>query len=150
MRSPTLSRGAKGWPRARLCTSRDGRLFIPDRDRLCGLLVGLCCSNLTAVGAIVSPALRVARAAMGKHLTADELDRIQQWRVQGLSATEMFRRLQHARTRSGGSGPNLTTVRRALRGRTHKRSRVETRGRKRILSPANVRELISTQTSKGM
>ena len=57
------------------------RAFIfPDRDRLGGLLVGLCCSNLTAVGTIVPPAIRVARATVGKHLAADELDRIQQFR----------------------------------------------------------------------
>ena len=39
------------------------------------------------------------------------------------------------------SGPNLTTVRRALKGITHKRSLVETRGRKRLLSDQNVRSL---------
>ena len=79
--------------------------------------------------------------AMGKHLTADELDSVQAWRSQGISTLEIHRRLQHARATGGGDGPNLSTVRRALRGVTHRRGMVETRGRKRTLSPANIRAL---------
>ena len=77
--------------------------------------------------------------AMGKHLTADELDSVQAWRSQGISTLEIHRRLQHARATAGGDGPSLSTVRRALRGVTHRRGMVETRGRKRTLSPANIR-----------
>ena len=36
-------------------------------------------------------------SAMGKHLTADELDSVQAWRSQGISSLEIHRRLQHAR-----------------------------------------------------
>ena len=80
---------------------------------------------------------------MGKHLAATELDTMHAWKVEGLSATEIHRRLERERTSDGRPAPNLTTVRRALRGITHKRGRAETRGRKRILSPANVRALNS-------
>ena len=79
--------------------------------------------------------------AMGKHLTADELDSVQAWRSQGISTLEIHCRLQHARATGGGDGPNLSAVRRALRGVTHRRGMVETRGRKRTLSPANIRAL---------
>ena len=41
----------------------------------------------------------------------------------------------------GGDGPNLSTVRKALRGISHRRGMVETRGRKRILSPVSARAL---------
>ena len=54
---------------------------------------------------------------------------------------EIHRRLQRARATDGGDGPNLSTVRKALRGISHRRGMVETRGRKRILSPTNVRAL---------
>ena len=84
-------------------------------------------------------------SAMGKHLTADKLDSVQAWRSQGISTLEIHRRLQHARATGGGDGPNLSTVRRALRGVTHRRGMVETRGRKRTLSPANIRALNSAR-----
>ena len=78
---------------------------------------------------------------MGKHLSAAELDSVQAWKSQGISTLEIHLRLQRARAAGGGDGPNLSTVRRALRGITHRRGMVETRGRKRSLSPANVRAL---------
>ena len=78
---------------------------------------------------------------MGKHLTAHEFDSMQAWKMQDVSTIDMYRRLQRARSTGGGDGPNLATARRAVRGITHKRGRVETRGRKRILSTANVRAL---------
>ena len=81
--------------------------------------------------------------AMGKHLTADELDSVQAWRSQGISTLEIHRRLQHARATGGGDGPNLSAVRRALRGVAHRRGMVETCRRRRTLSPANIRVLNS-------
>ena len=41
----------------------------------------------------------------------------------------------------GENGPDLTTVRRALRGETHKRGRVETRGRKTKLTAVKLQAL---------
>ena len=78
---------------------------------------------------------------MGKHLSAAELDSVQAWRSQGTSVLEIHRRLQRARATDGGDGPNLSTVRKALRGISHRRGMVETRGRKRILSPVSARAL---------
>ena len=78
---------------------------------------------------------------MGKHFSAAELDSVQAWRSQGSSALEIHRRLQRARATDGGDGPNLSTVRKALRGISHRRGMVETRGRKRILSPVSARAL---------
>ena len=83
----------------------------------------------------------IFRFAMGKHMTAHELDSMQAWKMQGASTKDIYRRPQRARSAGGGDGPNLATVRRALRGVTHRRGRAETRGRKRNLSPANVRAL---------
>ena len=102
-------------------------------------------SRLTLVIAIVSPTRPTPRAAMGKHLTATELDPMQAWKAQGLRTMEIFRRLQHARASAGEGGPHLATVRRAMRGLTHKRGRVEAWGRKRALSPANVQTVNSAR-----
>ena len=69
---------------------------------------------------------------MGKHMSDAELDKLQAWKAQGLSLTDMRRRLMSMRAAARERGPSLMTIRRALRGSTFRRSKVETRGRKQI------------------
>ena len=82
---------------------------------------------------------------MGKHLSADELDNIQKWKAAGVATRMIHDRLLKARRRKskrrGETGPDITTVRRAVRGTSFKRARVETRGAKKILSTANLHAL---------
>ena len=80
---------------------------------------------------------------MGKHLTDQELDVIRERRKD--APKEVHKRLANARRRCRKAGPSLSTVRRALKGLTHKRAAVETRGRKRILSNANLQALERTR-----
>ena len=61
---------------------------------------------------------------MGKHFTASELDLMHQLRSQGASAAAIQRRV--AKQRGACGGPDLTSVLRALMGRTFKRAKVET------------------------
>ena len=75
---------------------------------------------------------------MGKHFSPTELDNIQAWKSECLSPVQIHARLMRDRKRSKKQGPDLTTVRRFLNGKSHKRSSVETRGRKRSLSDANL------------
>ena len=76
---------------------------------------------------------------MGKHFSESELDNMHKWAAAGISPIEIHQRMQKARARMRKGCPDLTSVRRALKGNAFKRSRVETRGRPRILSAANLR-----------
>ena len=76
---------------------------------------------------------------MGKHFTLAELDRMQSLRASAATPLEVHGRLTAARRRSRRTGPSLTAVRRALKGKSFKRGAIETRGRRRILSTANLR-----------
>ena len=76
---------------------------------------------------------------MGKHFTPGELDRMHSLRASGATPLEVHRRLRAERRRSRRTGPSLTAVRRALKGVSFKRGAIETRGRRRILSTANLR-----------
>ena len=67
---------------------------------------------------------------MGKHFSAEELDSIQSWKAKGLLASGILRKLQIARRRKHMTGPNMKSVRRALTGKSFKRTAMETRGRK--------------------
>ena len=75
---------------------------------------------------------------MGAHFTDDELDSIQKWKSENATPVEIHARLVKERKRRRQKGPVLTTVRRFLKGDTFKRSGVETRGRKRLWSAANL------------
>jgi hypothetical protein len=77
---------------------------------------------------------------MGKHFSQAELDTMQAWKVAGTKTLVIHARLKRARQKMRPSqpGPDLTSTRRALKGKTFKRSRVETRGGARILSPVNL------------
>ncbi len=81
------------------------------------------------------------RAAMRKHSTAKELGGMHRWKASGPKPAATHDRLKKTRQRLRKAGPDLTTVRRALGGSTHKRSRAETRGGKRILSDQNLEAL---------
>jgi hypothetical protein len=62
-----------------------------------------------------------------------------------MTPVEIHTKLQMERRRSNKHVPNLTTVRRAIKGSTFKRSRKETRGRPRRLTKANVSALDRTR-----
>ena len=79
--------------------------------------------------------------AMAPHMSNAELDRATALHASGKTPVEVSALLQHARTARGQPGPDLTTVRRALRGSTRKRARVETRGRKAKLTVVKLRAL---------
>ena len=75
---------------------------------------------------------------MGAHFTDAELDNIQKWKSQKATPLEIHARLAEDRKRRRQEGPDLTAVRRFLNGEIVKRSGVETRGRKRFWSAANL------------
>ena len=75
---------------------------------------------------------------MGGHFTDDELDIIQRLRSEKANPVDIHARLVKDRKRHRQKGPVLTTVRRFLKGDTFNRSGVETRGRKRLWSAANL------------
>ncbi len=81
------------------------------------------------------------RAAMRKHFAATEMGGMHRWKASGSKPAAAHDRLEKPRQRLRKAGPDLTTARRALGGSTHKRSRAETRGGKRILSDQNVEAL---------
>ena len=78
---------------------------------------------------------------MAPHMSNAELDRATALHAAGKTPVEVHALLQRPRAARGQSGPDLTTVRRALRGATRKRSRVETRGRKANLTIVKLRAL---------
>ena len=78
---------------------------------------------------------------MGKHFSDAELDLLQKWKSKGVMVADMHRRLQSARRCRREVGPNLTSVRHALKGATFKRARVETRGGRPILSAHSLKAL---------
>ena len=60
-------------------------------------------------------------------------------RASGSTVLEVHARLTSDRRRARRADPDLRGVRRALKGETFKRAPRETRGRRRILSTANLR-----------
>ena len=78
---------------------------------------------------------------MGRHLSAKELDDIHVWHAKGVAAMKIHERLEKRRARDGESGPELTTIRKVVKGKTWKRAKVETRGRKPSLSKRNLKSM---------
>lgn len=70
-----------------------------------------------------------------------ELDRAFSLASKGKTPVEIHEKLETSRKRRGQTGPDLTTVRRALRGRTHNRGAMESRGRKTKLTDAQLRRI---------
>ena len=82
---------------------------------------------------------------MAPHMTSQELDRCLALRGTGKTPVEVHAALSRTRAARGAEGPDLTTVRRALRGVAHKRGLVETRGRRLKVTPAKLRALDSAR-----
>ena len=76
--------------------------------------------------------------AMSPHLTPAELDFIFGLASQGKPPAEVHAALSRKRGRPGVQAPTLKRLRGALRGTTYRRSRKETRGRKRKLTRSAV------------
>ncbi len=77
--------------------------------------------------------------AMAPHLSDSELDVVA--KLRHLPMSTVLERLTKARGRRGVEPPSLRTVQRAINGKTFRRGATETRGRKKRLSPKNVRQL---------
>ena len=90
---------------------------------------------------------RLEPQAMVRHLSPNELDLIHQWQADGLSIGKIHKKISASRSKARRPAPNLTTVRRALKGKTFKRGRVETRGRKKKLSVRNLAALNTARRS---
>ena len=76
---------------------------------------------------------------MAPHLTLAERDLLAKWSGQlGLSPLEVHEKLSRHRAARGVVAPNLTNVRKALKGLTYKCGVEETRGRPRLLTRADV------------
>ena len=71
---------------------------------------------------------------MAPHSTEKELDHAAALSAKGKTPGEIHETLRGARGKRGLVGPDLTTVRRALRGLTRRRGRKETRGAKTKLT----------------
>ena len=80
---------------------------------------------------------------MAPHFSKVELDVASCMAHNGATPTEIHRHFSQLRTKRGLIAPDLTTVRRALRGVTHKRGLKETRGAKVKLTPKQLRRLDS-------
>ena len=78
---------------------------------------------------------------MGKQLSDTEMDNMQKWKSDSWTMTQIHKRLSTDRGRRRQAPPDLTTVRRFVKGKTFKRSATETRGRKKSLSAANLRTM---------
>ena len=75
---------------------------------------------------------------MAPHLTSAEQDRILVAQASRKSTAQMYDLLARQRQKRGEKMVHINVIRCFLRGRTHRRSKVETRGRKRSLSRRNV------------
>ena len=71
------------------------------------------------------------------------------WKNKGLQPVEIHAKLAQAREKKEVEAPDLTVVRKFLKGQTHKRGAVETRGRHRLYTAANVRTMNSKRKDRG-
>ena len=83
--------------------------------------------------------LAAAVCTMAPHLTPAELDKAHQW--SNLTDSEVLTRIAKSRERGGVDPPGLSALQRARAGRTFRRGRKETRGRKNKLTTKHVRKL---------
>ena len=82
---------------------------------------------------------------MAPHLTLLELDKLRKWGSDGFTPIQMHARLKSFRDRRSVVAPNLTNIRKVLKGNACRRSKAETRGRKKALSKVMVRRLSTTR-----
>ena len=78
---------------------------------------------------------------MAPHLTAQELDHMREMLGKRKTPTEIHTWLVKTRSRKGILAPNLTNVRKTLKGNTYKSGMAETRGVKRTLSRKQILKL---------
>ena len=76
---------------------------------------------------------------MAPHLSLEELDKVQKLTHQGLAPQDIQANLAKSRGKQGIAAPTVNNVRRAMQGKTYKRGAVETRGRKKLMTPKRVR-----------
>lgn len=82
---------------------------------------------------------------MAPHLTDQEIDAIFAQHRSGKTTGQVHAWLAARRGSRGLAAPNITNIRKVLRGRTYRRGRVETRGRKRKLSRRAVLRMNSSR-----
>ena len=78
---------------------------------------------------------------MAPHLSKKELDRCFRLSATGQTPTQICDLISRTRKSRDEAGPDLTTVRRALKGVTHKRGQSEARGRKPKITAVKLRAL---------
>lgn len=78
-------------------------------------------------------------------MTDKEMDYIHDRANKGDVPIEIHEKLSKRRARKNIASPNLTNVRKALKGKTYQRAKVETRGRKRVLTKKQVLKVNSTR-----
>ena len=78
---------------------------------------------------------------MAPNLSGKEQDQAMEWRRKGCTPIDIHRKLVRARGGKGLEAPCLTAVRKFLKGKTHRRGSMETRGRKCTYSMANIRRM---------
>lgn len=84
--------------------------------------------------------------SMAPHLTPDELDLLRHWSGHmRLTPAAVHKKLVQRRARSGTIAPNVTNVRKALRGLTYKAGATGKRGRKPKLTRAHVLKMNRTR-----
>jgi hypothetical protein len=82
---------------------------------------------------------------MAPHLTSKELDQMLAKSTAGATPAQIHSWLKLRREKAGTAAPNITNVRKALKGKSYRRGKVETRGRKKTLTRRNVLQLNSTR-----
>ena len=75
---------------------------------------------------------------MAPHLMPAEIDFLLKMAARGENAVTLHRRLAAQRARRGMESPNVTNIRKLLKGATYNRGATETRGRAAKPSRANV------------
>ncbi len=78
---------------------------------------------------------------MGKHITASELDEMFEWKADGVGPATIHEKMSALRRRQRRPVPDLTTVWRALKGKTFKRGKTETRCRKRTYTSKSLKKI---------
>ena len=83
---------------------------------------------------------------MAPHLSLKELDLLRHWcGALKLSPVQIHAKLEKRRTRAGIATPDLTNLRKVLKGTTYKLGAAETRGAKRTLTLAHVKRMNKTR-----
>ena len=78
-------------------------------------------------------------------MTEKELDYIRDRANKGDTPVQIHEKLSKCRARKNIVCPDLTNIRKSLKGQTHRRGKVETRGRKRVLTKKQVLKVNSTR-----